>query len=140
MKLRRLALLCAVILIAIALSACSNAAPVTIGNEQLNFVKLDMTDSYAGISSAQGSQILTVKFMAKSENPDLSKISEAFFGQTPSTLSDGKNSYPCKSIAFEKDGSKIIIVTIFEVPSNLRSGVSTLTLSGSAFQTIQLKI
>ena len=140
MKIKKLAFILAILLAVAALSACSNAGAITVGGEQLNFAKLDITDTYAGITPAQGNQILTVKYLTQSQSPDLTKISEAFFGQTPSTISDGTNSYPCKSIAFENSGGKIIVTLLFEVPSTLKSETKTLTLSGSTFAPIDLKL
>ncbi|MEI6101479.1 MAG: hypothetical protein WCP73_06540 [Eubacteriales bacterium] len=137
---KRLTLLMAILFVAAGLAACAPAATVTVANEQLNFVKMDLSDSYANILPSQGNKILTVKFLAQNENPDMTKISDAFFGQTPSTISNGTASVPCKSIAFEKNTNEIIVALIFDVPENFKTSVSKLTLSGSDLKAIELNL
>lgn len=137
---KRCAFLLAILFIVVAFAACAPATVVTVANEQLNFVKMDLVKGYAGISPSQGNQILTVKFMPQSESPDLTKISDAFFGQTPSTLSNGTNSYPCKSIAFEKDTDKLIVTLVFDVPADFKTSAAKFSLSGSEFKTIELNV
>ncbi len=137
---KRLAFLLSIFFIAAALVACAPASEVTVADEQLNFVKLEQAKEYAGIAPSQGNQILALKFMAQNENPNLTKISEAFFGETPSTLSNGTNSYPCRSIAFEKSTDKIIVVLVFDVPADFKTSASKFSLSGSAFKTIELNV
>ena len=139
MKTKRLALIVAVLILTAALTACTNVS-VTIAEEQLDFLKADISDSFEGITPEAGNSILTIRFVAKNQNPDLTKISEGFFGETPCTLSDGTNTYPCKSIAFENNGGKINVLPVFEVPSSLAGSGATLTLSGNAFSSIQLKL
>ena len=139
MKIKRLALIFAVLVLAAALSACMDAS-ITIAGEPLDFLRADISDSFEGIAPAAGNSILTLRFVAKNQNPDLTKISEGFFGETPCTLSDGTNSYPCKSIAFENNGGKLNVLPVFEVPSSLAGSGAKLTLSGNAFSSIQLKI
>lgn len=139
MKRKPLALFITVLLVAVALTACSEVS-VKIGEEQLNFLKADVSESYEGIVPADGNSILTLRFVAQNPNPDLTKISDAFFGETPCTLSNGNDTYPCKSIAFENNGGKIDVLPIFEVPSSLKGSGTMLTLSGSAFSPIQIKV
>lgn len=137
---KRLAFLLAILFLVVALAACAPANTVTVADEQLNFVKLDQPKTYSELTPSQGNELLVLKFTAQNENPNLTKISEAFFGETPSTLSNGTNSYPCKSIAFEKSAEKIIIALVFDVPADFKTAASKLTLSDSAFKTIELNI
>ena len=139
MKMKRLALCIAVLILTGSLTACTNVT-LTIADEQLNFLKADISESYEGIVPAAGNSILTLRFAAQSQNPDLTKISDGFFGETPCTVSNGSGTYPCKSIAFENNGGKIDVIPVFEVPSSLAGSGTTITLSGSAFSSLDLKL
>lgn len=139
MKIKRLAFILAAVLTATLLTACGNSTVVTIGNEKLTFLKAAVESGYAGIIPAEGSQILAVRFLAENENPDLSAITEGFFGANPSVLTSGAKSYPCISIAFENDNGRIIAVPVFEVPIAPK-GSAAYTLSGDAFGSIQFVV
>lgn len=139
MKMKRLALFITVLILAGSLTACTNIV-LTIADEQLDFLKADISESYEGILPAADNSILTVRFVAQNPNPDLTKISDGFFGETPCSVSNGSDTYPCKSIAFENNGGKINVIPVFEIPSSLKGTGTTLTLSGNAFSPIELKV
>ncbi len=139
MKIKRLAVLFVVLAFAGALTACSKIS-ITVADEKLNFLKADISESFEGVVPAEGNSILTIRFAAQNPNPDLTKISDAFFGDTPSTVSDGSATYPCKSIAFENTGGKVDVIPVFEIPSSFAGSGKTLTLSGNAFSPIELKV
>lgn len=139
MKIKRLAFILAIAAAAAVLAACGNTTAVTIQNEKLTFLKAEVESGYEEIAPAEGNQILAVRFLAENENPDLSVITEGFFGGNPSVLTSGANTYACKSIAFENDNGRIIAVPVFEVPATPKGG-ATYTLSGDAFKSIQFVV
>ncbi len=139
MKIKRLAFILAVVLTAAALSACGNSTVIKIQNEKLTFLKTEVETEYEGITPAEGNQILTVRFLAENENPDLTVITDGLFGSNPSMLTTGANTYSCKSVAFENDNGRIIAVAVFEVPATPK-GSAAYTLSGDAFGSIQFVV
>ncbi len=139
MKKKRLALFFGILLAAAVLFACAGRSEVAIQNEKLTFLKATAQSEYAGITSAEGNQILAVRFLAENENPDLSVITEGFFGESPSVITGGTNTYACKSIAFENDNGRIIAIPIFEVPL-APEGEAAYTLSGDSFSPIQFSL
>lgn len=137
MNRKRVAAAIAVLLLAVSLAACSAKAAVTVAGEKLNYMRMDLSDNYRGIVPSGGNQMLILRFAAQSESPDLYKISEAFFGMPPSTLSNGTDSYTCQSISFEKNTERVIVTLLFEVPSDFET-VPGISLSGNEFSPIQL--
>jgi hypothetical protein len=121
------------------LFSCAAESDIAIQNEKLTFLKTTAQSEYAGIAAADGNQILALRFLAESENPDLSVITEGFFGETPSVVDSGADTYACKSIAFEKENGRIIAVPLFEVPLAPEGG-TTYTLSGNAFSPIRFAV
>lgn len=137
---KRVAFLLLIVFTVVSLAACAPVSAVTVADEPLHFVKMDLSKTYAGINPSSGNQILAVKFMADNENPNLTKISDAFYGTTPSTISNGTNSYGCKSIAFERNADKIIVSLVFDVPANFKTSASKFSISGSGFKAIELNV
>ena len=118
--------------------ACGPQFTVQIAQTELGVISAKVTKDFADVTPAEADhQLLVVTMQAQTLEPDLSALTDAIFGDTPSTAADETGAYPCTSIAFSQDSDSTSVYAIFEVPASLKN--KTVTISGEDFDSFSLQ-
>ena len=117
---KTLTIIICVILIACMLCSCTEKQTLTTEDGiSFSYEKMSVMDSFETITpETQSNQILCVTISVPF-NTDIDAVKDAFFGENPSTVTDGTNTYACKAVAYGNGSDSIVFNALYEIPSGM---------------------
>lgn len=129
---------CITLLLAITLCACAPAVTFQTAGGQYDVVKTATAETALDHTAANGSTLLTIILKTNSKNLDDAQSSFMPAEGTPCYVTNGGEQYPCKTLAFQSNGTSDQVVLLFEVPADWTKAMD-FSLGAEGFAPVALK-